>query len=98
METKHTPGPWNAAIHFGRYDQPIIIGNKSEIARLNSFSNKQYKANAKLIAAAPEMLEALVAFIESQSCDGNGRVTVNTQKHRSAVYLAEEAIKKATEL
>ena len=69
--SKHTPGPWiviNAknglpyqicAIH-GRDTEPGVVGKG--ILRWGSISlpsSGEGKANARLIAAAPEMLEAL---------------------------------------
>ena len=56
-ETKHTPGPWtvrpNNAYGLNRYT--VEIGD----ARIDTPN----KANAALIAAAPELLEALEAYI-----------------------------------
>jgi hypothetical protein len=47
---KHTPGPWMK-------EGPWITGNEGEtLAQVYS----EYEADARLIAAAPEMLEALI--------------------------------------
>jgi hypothetical protein len=61
--TKHTPGPWVAI------DHEIFADNQSRnIADVwISFANiedEEAKANARLIAAAPDLLEALEAFAE----------------------------------
>ena len=66
---KHTPGPWHIA-YGGQYaDDYAIIGSKfSERAVCNMEPRDYVQANARLIAAAPELLEALKnanAFIES---------------------------------
>ncbi|MCU9562871.1 hypothetical protein [Proteus mirabilis] len=59
MEFKHTPAPW-------RTDDWIRTGVNSEskhIAMVNYCSDvfgDEHKANAHLIAAAPELLEALI--------------------------------------
>lgn len=49
----HTPGPW-------KVDRPYIRGTGRAIASLESWHNEvEDAANARLIAAAPEMLECL---------------------------------------
>lgn len=64
MNTKFTPGPWHV-INWGQQSQ-IRDKNHGEIAMLNREGNfnsglpdEETRANAKLIAAAPEMLKAL---------------------------------------
>lgn len=65
METKHTEGTWKT----GPCTEGIeVFVRGTAIARCpKSFSdeefNKEVEANAKLIAAAPELLEALVGLI-----------------------------------
>ena len=88
METKHTKGEWK--------QQPCtegieIYSNDLAIARIpKNYANKQEaEANAKLIAAAPKLLEALIE-LKSQFC---GEKT----PERLAAYKAELAIKSATE-
>ena len=58
----HTPGPWKVnKLVTGYYSINPVAGGVT-IARcdtLDPFSEKQ-QANARLIAAAPEMLEALI--------------------------------------
>jgi hypothetical protein len=59
--TKHTPGPW----HIGMKPGPIIYGPSGEqVACLlpAMLDNQENKANARLIAAAPALLEALKAL------------------------------------
>ena len=66
METKHTPGPWKitSATH------PIIgwriTANDGSVAGVHKAGPRQSinecKANARLIAAAPELAEALRAL------------------------------------
>lgn len=68
--TKHTPGPWRtelgdrAAYHI--HERRLILpphGSESgaPIAKMNEGFDGVSEANARLIAAAPEMLEALKA-------------------------------------
>lgn len=60
--TKHTPGPWS---YTSRGD---IIGNGCSLALVKSsaaiVSEEQDKANARLIAAAPDLLAELQEMAE----------------------------------
>lgn len=62
MKTAHTPGPW---IHRTRLDDGANIGCKDGYAicdmayKYSSLSREELDADAKLIAAAPELLAAL---------------------------------------
>lgn len=63
-QATHTPGPWMVD---GEYVQtvPTREGFKSTIARIDFVSAiNMRKANARLIAAAPEMLEALKIIVK----------------------------------
>lgn len=104
METKHTPGPWkinegqtyrttHGALNF-TIQQDDGSGFSTVICETFSTNNS---ANAKLIAAAPEILAALNNILHV--CG-----TVNFSSHNqmreaieTTVHLSEEAIKKATE-
>ena len=58
-EPKHTPGPWRIAGHCT--NAAMIAGEEStgrDIAIVYDH-HEGYEANARLISAAPEMLEAL---------------------------------------
>jgi hypothetical protein len=67
MENTHTPGPWNIypmGNYFGidSQDGRIIItfgDGDEEFMGVRGDSYEEMKANSTLIAAAPEMLEAL---------------------------------------
>lgn len=67
--TKHTPGPWkvttwdktNAVDGF----ETVITDNRGHgLATFTQFGNNaKVNANARLIAAAPELLQALQGFL-----------------------------------
>lgn len=73
METKtqHTPGPWKARPpQGGRFGWGIVPANAAIpwITTLDSYGDRPHyeaeqEANARLISAAPELLEALRAVI-----------------------------------
>lgn len=64
MTTQHTSGPWHLGINPG----PLIYGPKGEqVADLRGemLERDENRANASLIAAAPELLKALEAIAVS---------------------------------
>lgn len=61
-ETGHTPGPWTVSeykLGFGRE----VVANDGSVCTVagTSGTQKEAEANARLIAAAPELFRALVA-------------------------------------
>jgi phosphoheptose isomerase len=82
METKHTQGKWKI------WEDWICTEEGDDIARIDG-NDKEAQANAKLIAAAPDLLKALKKCSKVLSM-------YNSDKSVDAWYLAEQAIKKAT--
>ncbi len=101
MKTKHTLGPWTydgIESHFSVFAKDPQEDDKGDIAQIDENQNyptEEAEANAKLIAAGPEMLEVILLFVDCTSIDG-GRVTINTQAHIDAIQIAEKIIQKAT--
>ncbi|WP_162405132.1 hypothetical protein [Pseudoxanthomonas jiangsuensis] len=82
-EMKHTPGPWFAS---GRYIG--TFNHKSAIGECRSASgcwsdDEPASANARLIAAAPELLEALIGVLRVAD-----RATDEFDAARSAIAKA----------
>lgn len=106
MKTKHTSAPWiinctDAAHEKSPTMWPIENKDGKEIA-LVCHSNKslpysEQEANVKLIAVAPELLEAL----EILHCQIDNDLIVNPERYEQwenlmrGLKLAKEAIKKA---
>ena len=94
METKHTPGPWayhntpTPFIHVAAGGLPIC---QIYTSTAHGQSMGEQFANARLIAAAPELLEALKAC--AAVCAGE---TMNKRGLISALEQARAAIAKAT--
>ncbi len=88
--SKHTPGPWQWTQHF---DPTISIYKDGfgQIARLYDSSAGTGKANARLIAAAPDLLDAL----KSIAIAWKDEVLVHDDQ-REAMRAATAAIAKAT--
>lgn len=62
MKAQHTPGPWSL-----EYDYSLVMKHHIVTAGPigpDEASQEEKKANARLIAAAPELLEALKAIVE----------------------------------
>lgn len=89
--SKHTPGPWvtdNSVLRgsINRLDEP-----RRHIALTSDWENEkgdreQNEANARLIAAAPELLEALESAIEC------GMVPSSTAKDGGATRHARQVV------
>lgn len=94
-KTKHTPGPWYSAITptSGTWvgsDPQCMIG----IARIFGDSDEETEANAALIAAAPDLLEALKALHSCHRAFSNDP-EMWTALDDDARKQAEAAIEKA---
>jgi hypothetical protein len=91
---KHTPGPWVCVTDCV---DAVLIGNEDRsvaVARVQSWAGEpkktQREANAKLVAAAPELLEACMAAIAA-----TGGSEVWDGETKAFLQLCEAAIAKA---
>ena len=91
-KSKHTRGPWKSVRTTGG---ELLIKSKGRrvVADVRPFTTSEDEANARLLAAAPEMLEALTACMFAL-----GRAGANVQggPGRPEWERARAAIKKAT--
>ena len=101
-QAKHTPGPWLAS---GDADANIVTVEAKDkgyttVCRLG-YSTPTREANARLIAAAPDLLEALVDMVSSvevaledvqvtngASLDALSWIANSTEKARAAIAKA----------
>ena len=73
MSEKYTPGPWNA--NFTRFSRWVVgfhitdpkHGSLRPICEMGAMNPDEIAANARLIAAAPELLEALQALMDDDA-------------------------------
>jgi hypothetical protein len=95
-ETKHTPGPWKVAGHGNGKQELPIYGPSGEIACIRG---EAHLADARLIAAAPELLAAL-QYVSRLLGDGySGPVVLrNATDADRAIFVStvNAAIAKAT--
>src|SRR4051812_7979165 len=97
--TAHTPGPWQVhdyAVNFGPYNAGIDVGpGLRMVARVcGEFERPEpgpvAMANARLIAAAPDMLAALHKAHNFLDSHGNGWDEAETlEDARAAIAKAE---------
>lgn len=67
MNAKHTPGPWRIGTPPPNGQQTIGTDQGLMVAVATTGAGVQTKANAHLIAAAPDLLEALQALMDDNS-------------------------------
>lgn len=97
MEAKHTPGPWEAVGNLVRspMHQPEGLPTGVQVAECRDGyflpHTEEAKANARLIAAAPELLGALEGL-----CSLAELRPGHLQDYKAAVAAARSAIAKAT--
>ncbi|CDY76148.1 hypothetical protein BGLT_05221 [Caballeronia glathei] len=93
MSEKHTPGPWFVTgTGLSRYvEGKVRPGVLQEVAWCGATEvPEQMEANARLIAAAPELLEALQAMVDAHA------IPSSICKERPVYEAALAAIRKAT--
>ena len=87
---KHTPGPWTVDKYY-RHDKEIFILEPSVSVNYDDVDHEEQEANARLIAAAPELLEVL-----KEAFDMIDGVLLTDVFGGEWFEKADEAIKKAT--
>ncbi len=88
--SKHTPGPW---VVDDVYNLITADNGNVEIAACHSGRGADAKANAQLISAAPELLEALKGFVLNKA-----HLSVDDHFNgpfRRLLELSEQLIEKA---
>ena len=90
---KHTPGPWKSV----DIQKGYLITNSDEsydIAVVRNIGQHDNQANARLIAAAPELMEALYQLIDAADCSDD--IQFGTLSTTFVRDIAIKAINKAT--
>lgn len=113
MSNEHTPGPWYIAEEGEKPDpnspayaipHAVVGANVPDGANfyicqtIHGDSYERHNANAHLIAAAPDLLEALRAVLDDLALRSTKRDADGTKvlaAGRSVVFAAQEAISKA---
>jgi hypothetical protein len=68
--TQHTPGPWHTRKNDASITAEAPNGTASTVAHVDfSKSRDEWVSNARLIAASPELLDALIEIYERLAAD-----------------------------
>jgi len=90
--TTHTPGPWNVTKLYVRKQDGGLVASINDLWQKQKTPKAEMDANARLIAAAPELLAALEELLWSAS-----RTSLeNDGDYSNAFTAARAAIDKAT--
>jgi hypothetical protein len=90
--SKHTPGPWAYQEDSDAYTHIVRGHNNRFICQLAQTTSAEIEANARLIAAAPELLEALSNFpsdADYSSSDEFWKATVHWWLTEAAPVIAK---------
>lgn len=105
MMAQHSAGPWFVAAQNdglviidgapspAPYDGPIPKAHGPNVVATPNWRLAEHEANARLIAAAPELLEALCLY---RAACGNTAASVDRELVQMAWAKAVDAIAKAT--
>jgi len=95
-QAKHTPGPWEAQINPRFDDIEVHSDHGVRLADVNDVNGLTFAperpeaiANARLMAAAPDLLEALEVAIEWDSHDDMGWPALWLEKAETAIAKAK---------
>ena len=95
MNTKHTHGPWEVDRFYWTIQRRMFGPDEPEVEVIGRLTNgEEAEANARLIAAAPELLEALVELTRWANVAGCGREEGSILDQN--IKAARAAIAKAT--
>lgn len=94
VESKFTKGPW--LVEVG--DDPCVRQESTAIivAVRHRTTKAQWRADAHLIAAAPELYEALAALLEEHNCDDGAADYDGTTTECKSCIPAKSALAKAS--
>ncbi len=95
MEGKHTPGPWYYQEESDAYTHIVRGPGGYFIHQGPQFTSGESKANARLIAAAPDLLEAVEAVVENSCGRCEDGICNYTQNPCEPIAKARAAIAKA---
>lgn len=99
MTNKHTSGPWEAVGNLVRspMHQPEGLPRGVQIAEcMDGYSQpftEEAKANARLISAAPELLEALIDILHNSAPGYSGDPVIDADFSRRYKQYSEKALK-----
>lgn len=101
LTRRHTPGPWSLDVTRAIFGKDFTGQWKAIVDRVRGGSPTQADANARLIVAAPELLEELIrltnessGFLSMAAASTHGYTNIAVLRER--ISNAQDAIVKAT--
>jgi hypothetical protein len=101
--SKHTPGPWAAHFEEAYYVTGPDLGRVAMMMNLKGAhgmggrrSGDESAANCRLIAAAPDLLQALLNLVGTMCAADGSDIEADLDAIDAKVAAAREAIAKAT--
>lgn len=91
MSNKHTPGPWQIGKGYR-----VIGGNSQRVAVCDDNELTPGIANARLIAAAPELLSSLRECVYAYESHRDNQPTGHLWPDPNHIFHARAAVAKAT--
>lgn len=93
-EYEHTPGPWEVEASHRTPRDSVMAANNQQIAVIGQSSIKKgsHKANAQLIAAAPELLAAIELLVAHFAYPRENENLVVMQNARKAIAKAKKQV------
>lgn len=92
METKHTPGPWAYIVPDGYVVRhPQVYSDTGPVCNATWLGDRridELRANARLIAAAPELFNALAEIVAAADGDGWKALDAGFNNARTAIAKA----------
>jgi hypothetical protein len=93
LETEHSKGPWS--IRDGSFIDAPSFNNLAQVRAAHVADQFEAKANARLIAAAPDMAETLRVLTDLVSNHWSGVRHITPREASDAVSAARSALAKA---
>ena len=93
--SKYTPGPWKCGQYLGHSFWVVHtdVGDRGRgmdiVEGVAGLTPEQRLANARLIAAAPELLDALKEIVDAADGDGWNQLDASFKKARAAILKAK---------
>ena len=94
MKTKHTKGEWKIYELQKAYH---INANYTHVASLTRIDMPKAEANAKLIASAPELLDACITLLHNFEVNKMYNQTLTETELTAGINILNRVISKATE-
>lgn len=95
LESRHTPGPWwsvGTGVLAGDKNDPQVIASTETGDVMNVEASEEQEANARLIAAAPELLAALLDCITYRGAVADRNFEYASRRLKAINEIAQSAI------